>query len=198
MLIKINNLVVNYGSFVALDNIDLDLDKGKIIGFIGPSGAGKTTLLKEVAKNLPDYYVTDGFSRPVYKIAKALDFSDNEKQYVINELSAWAYQNYLNHKNVISTRSIVDCIIYSEILSPDLDIEDLITLFEETKDQVEYFFYIPVEFDYVADPDRLSHELQLKIDQVIKEFILKHIPKEKVIILTGTVEERFQQISKYL
>lgn len=165
---------------------------------LGSHGTGKTTLLKEVSTKFPEYYVTDGFSRPVIKIGKMLELSNNEKQYAINELSAWAYQNYLSHKNVISTRSIVDCIIYSQILAPELDIENLVTLFEETKDQVERFFYIPVEFDFVADPDRLSHELQVKIDGVIKEFMVKHIPKEKVVILTGTVEERLSTISIYL
>lgn len=107
---------------------------------LGSHGTGKTTLLKEVSAKFPEYYVTDGFSRPVIKISKQLELSNYEKQYVINELSAWAYQNYLSHKNVISTRSIVDCIIYSQILSPNLLINDLITLFEQTKDQVEYFF----------------------------------------------------------
>jgi predicted ATPase len=165
---------------------------------LGSHGTGKTTLLKEVSTKFPEYYVTDGFSRPIIKIGRMLELSNDEKQYAINELSAWAYQNYLTHKNVISTRSVVDCIIYSQILAPDLDIENLITLFEETKDQVEYFFYIPVEFDYVADPDRLSHDLQIKIDGVIKDFIKKHIPEEKVIILTGTVQERLDKISNYL
>ena len=168
---------------------------------LGSHGTGKTTLLREVARKYPDYYVTDGFSRPVYKIAQHLDFSDNEKQFVINELSAWAYQNYLTHTNVISTRSVVDCIIYSQILAPEVDIESIITLFEETKDQVEYFFYIPVEFEYVIDKDRPGgawQELQLKIDAIIKQFIEQHIPSDKVITLTGTVEERLDQISKYL
>jgi len=165
---------------------------------IGSHGTGKTTLLKEVSTRFPDYYVTDGFSRPVLKIGRMLELSNNEKQYAINELSAWAYENYLTHKNVISTRSLVDCIIYSQILTPDVDIENIITLFEQTKDQVEYFFYIPIEFDFVDDPDRLSHELQIKIDGIIQEFIKKHIPEEKVVTLTGTVEERLNQISKYL
>ena len=165
---------------------------------LGSHGTGKTTLLKEVSTKFPEYYVTDGFSRPAIKIGRMLELTNDEKQYVINELSAWAYQNYLTHKNVISTRSIVDCIIYSQILAPDLDIQNLVTLFEQTKNQVEYFFYIPVEFDYVADPDRLSPELQIKIDGVIKEFIVKHIPKEKVVILKGTVEERLNRISLYL
>lgn len=165
---------------------------------VGSHGVGKTTLLKEVATKFPDYYVTDGFSRPVFKISRLLELDGTEKQLIINELSAWAYQNYLTHKNVISTRSVVDCIIYSQILTPDLDIEGLIKLFEETKDQVEYFFYIPVEFDFVSDPDRLNHELQLKIDRVIVDFMQKYIPADKIITLTGTVEERLDQISRYL
>ena len=166
---------------------------------IGSHGTGKTTLLKEVSTRFPDYYVTDGFSRPVIKIGKMLELSNNEKQYAINELSAWAYENYLKHKNVISTRSLVDCIIYSEILTPNVDIENLVCLFEETKDQVEYFFYIPIEFTFEqGDPDRLSYELQIKIDEIIQEFIKKHIPEEKVVTLRGTIEERLEQISKYL
>lgn len=168
---------------------------------LGSHGTGKTTLLKEVATKFPEYYVTDGFSRPVTRISKFLEFSNNEKQFVINELSAWAYQNYLTHRNVISTRSIVDCIIYSQIVAPDVDIEDIVTLFEQTKDQVEYFFYIPIEFAYVVDAERpggVWQELQSKIDKVIQDFIKEHIPAEKIVTLTGTVEERLQQISKYL
>lgn len=165
---------------------------------LGSHGVGKSTLLKEVSSKFVDYYVTDGFSRPVIKMGRALDLSNNEKQFMINELSAWAYENYLTHKNVISTRSLVDCIIYSKILAPEVNIEAITTLFEETKDQVENFFYIPVEFDYVSDPDRLDEILQKKIDLEIISFIKNNIPAEKVITLTGTVEQRLQQISNFL
>lgn len=165
---------------------------------LGSHGVGKSTLLKEVQSNFPEYYVTDGFSRPVYKISRMLDFSENEKQVVINQLSAWAYQNYLSHKNVISTRSIIDCIIYSQILAPEIDIKDLVTLFEETKHEVEYFFYIPIEFSFVYDPERLNEELQKKIDGLFVDFIDKHIPSEKVVTITGTIEERLTTITQYL
>ncbi len=45
-IISARNLSKKYGSFKALDNIDLDIAPGRIIGLIGPNGAGKTTLLK--------------------------------------------------------------------------------------------------------------------------------------------------------
>ena len=165
---------------------------------IGSHGVGKTTLLQAVSEKYPEYYVTDGFSRPVYKIAKQLDFSEQEKQVVINELSTWAYQNYLTHKNVISTRSIIDCIIYTQILNPNIKVQDMIDLFQETKNQVEKFFYIPIEFSYVYDPERLNEDLQKKIDTLFREYIVNYIPKDKLVILKGTIEERLDNISNYL
>lgn len=45
-LIEINNLTKNYGNNVALNNINLSIDGGKIIGLLGPNGSGKTTLIK--------------------------------------------------------------------------------------------------------------------------------------------------------
>ena len=165
---------------------------------IGSHGVGKSTLLKAVSEKYPEYYVTDGFSRPVYRIAKQLDFSEQEKHIVINELSTWAYQHYLTHKNVISTRSIIDCIIYTQILNPDIDVSEMIELFQETKHQVEKFFYIPIEFGYIYDPERLNEDLQKKIDLLFREFMVNYIPKDQLVILKGTVEQRLENISHYL
>ena len=39
-------LTKKYGSFTAVDNLSLTLEKGNILGFIGPNGAGKTTTIR--------------------------------------------------------------------------------------------------------------------------------------------------------
>ncbi|MET0957703.1 MAG: ABC transporter ATP-binding protein [Solirubrobacterales bacterium] len=44
--IEIRGLVKRYGSFLALNGIDLDVSSGEAFGFIGPNGAGKTTLIR--------------------------------------------------------------------------------------------------------------------------------------------------------
>ncbi len=41
-----NQLTKQYGNTVALDHVNLTLEKGKVIGLLGPNGSGKTTLLK--------------------------------------------------------------------------------------------------------------------------------------------------------
>src|SRR5437762_6244111 len=37
-----------FGTTVALDNIDLRVEEGRILGLIGPNGAGKTTALNAI------------------------------------------------------------------------------------------------------------------------------------------------------
>jgi ABC-2 type transport system ATP-binding protein len=48
-MIKLTNLVKRYGSFTAVNSINLEVPKGELFGFLGPNGAGKTTSLRMIA-----------------------------------------------------------------------------------------------------------------------------------------------------
>ena len=42
-VLKVENVTMQFGGVVAVDNMNLEVDKGEIVSLIGPNGAGKTT-----------------------------------------------------------------------------------------------------------------------------------------------------------
>jgi ABC-2 type transport system ATP-binding protein len=48
-MIRLTGLTKHYGSFVAVDGLDLVVPQGELFGFLGPNGAGKTTTLRMIA-----------------------------------------------------------------------------------------------------------------------------------------------------
>ena len=48
VIIKARGLTKAYKRTLALDNVDFDIEAGRIVGLIGPNGAGKTTALKAI------------------------------------------------------------------------------------------------------------------------------------------------------
>lgn len=48
-MVEIENLYKHYGKFVALDHLDLSIEKGELFGFVGPNGAGKTTTMRIIS-----------------------------------------------------------------------------------------------------------------------------------------------------
>lgn len=45
-VIETNSLSRHFGSFTAVDSVDLSIEEGDIFGFLGPNGSGKTTLIR--------------------------------------------------------------------------------------------------------------------------------------------------------
>ncbi len=46
IIITVRNLVKKFGNFVANDNLNFDVYRGEVFGFLGANGAGKTTAIK--------------------------------------------------------------------------------------------------------------------------------------------------------
>ena len=47
--IRIRNVSKHFGSFVAVDSVDLEIARGELFSILGGSGCGKTTLLRMLA-----------------------------------------------------------------------------------------------------------------------------------------------------
>ncbi len=49
-MIEVRDIVKKYGDNPVVDNVSLNIEKGKITSFIGPNGAGKSTLLSMISR----------------------------------------------------------------------------------------------------------------------------------------------------
>lgn len=115
-ILEIRNLNKNYGKYEILKDVDLSLDKGKIIGLCGPNGAGKTTLIKILAGLLRDYKgeISVG-GHPIGYASKAM-------------ISYLPDLNYFDD-NITGKRAIV---LYNDMY-PDFDRQIFVDLLERMK-----------------------------------------------------------------
>jgi ABC-2 type transport system ATP-binding protein len=90
-MIHVEKLTRYYGTFCAVDNIDLDVQKGEITGLLGPNGAGKTTTLRMLT----------GYLAPTSGVIRIKDYSIDDDLLEIKKLigylpeSAPLYHNML-------------------------------------------------------------------------------------------------------
>ena len=46
--VEITGFSKNYGTKIAVDRLDLKVEKGEVFGFLGPNGAGKSTTIRSI------------------------------------------------------------------------------------------------------------------------------------------------------
>ncbi|MEN6418293.1 MAG: ABC transporter ATP-binding protein [Clostridiaceae bacterium] len=103
-ILETRALTKRYGATLALNNVDLTLPKGKIVGLLGPNGSGKTTLLKIVAGLLtPTNGIVLAGNQPIGEATKSMISFLPERSY----LPDWMTVN--------------DCLDYFEDFYSDFD-----------------------------------------------------------------------------
>ena len=98
-MIHIENLTKYYHTLCAVDQINLDVEKGEILGLLGPNGAGKTTTLRMLTGYLKPSSGTifvKGFSidKHVLEIKKVLGYLP-ESAPLYHDMLVFDYLNYV-------------------------------------------------------------------------------------------------------
>jgi len=75
-MIEVDHLTKKYGSFIAVDDVSFQVEKGEILGFLGPNGAGKSTTMKMLSCFITP---TSGTAKVVGKdiLADSLEVKEN-------------------------------------------------------------------------------------------------------------------------
>ena len=96
-MIKVHQISKRFGNKTALNQIEFNVDKGEIFGFLGPSGAGKTTLINILTGQLK---ADEGKTQLLGKDTKDLTPEDLTRIGLVGDSSGY-YEKLSLEKNLI-------------------------------------------------------------------------------------------------
>ena len=104
-IIKVDKVIKKFGSDIALSNVSIEFERGKIYGIIGRNGAGKTVLFKTMIgflKPTSGRVIVDG-----KEIGKDTDFADNIGIIIETPGFLSSYSGYKNLEYLASIKNII-------------------------------------------------------------------------------------------
>ena len=110
--IEIENLTKEFGTLTALDNVVLELEKGQIVGLLGPNGSGKTTLIKIMNGLLTPTAGTvsiNGINPGIEtkKIVAYLPDRNSLPEYMTTRQLLELYQDFFDDFNIVKAETMI-------------------------------------------------------------------------------------------
>ena len=104
-IIKVDNVIKKFGSEIALNNVSIEFERGKIYGIVGRNGSGKTVLFKTIIgflKPTSGRIIVDG-----REIGRDTDFADHIGIIIETPGFLSAYSGYKNLEYLASIKNII-------------------------------------------------------------------------------------------
>jgi len=186
-ILECKGLRKNYGPFEALSGVELNLDRGKIIGLLGPNGSGKTTLIK-LANGL--LAKTDG----ELKIA-GMEVGIETKK-IVSYLPERTYlNNWMKVSQIIAYfKDFYDN--FSEAKAYDmlkrLDIDPsakLSTLSKGTKEKVQLILVMSRDADLYFLDEPIAGVDPAARDYILNTIITNYNPQATIVISTHLISD---------
>ncbi len=96
-VISVHNLVKKFGSFIANDNLNFEVYRGEIFGFLGANGAGKTTAIR----------ILSGLSSPTSGEVTVAGFSASRQAEKIKQKIGYMCQKFSLYEDLTVRENIM-------------------------------------------------------------------------------------------
>lgn len=190
-MLKIENLKKYLDKKLVIDDLNLEIKRGKVLAILGPNGSGKTTLLKLIAgllKKNSGKILLNGMDDNLYmknhiSYLPDLDILDND--YKISEIIN-IYSDFFKDFNKEKA--------YSLIKELNLNINDKIkTLSKGNKEKVMLLLILSRNAElYILDEPIAG--VDIKARKEILNLIIDNINKDSILIITTHLISDIEQI----
>jgi len=96
-VIEVNDLVKQFGDFTAIDHVSFQVQRGEVVGYLGPNGSGKTTTMR----------VLLGLLRPTSGTARVLGFDVDREAERIRPLVGYMSQKFALYEDLTVRENLV-------------------------------------------------------------------------------------------
>ena len=132
-ILKLKNISKNFGAIEALNDVNLTLSEGEVLGLMGDNGAGKSTLVKIIAGNFKQTSGEINFENQKVEFNKPMDARNKGIEVVYQDLALC--DNLTAASNIFLTREIKKKIGIFSIINFNRMIEKSKDIFKELKSE---------------------------------------------------------------
>jgi simple sugar transport system ATP-binding protein len=132
-ILKLENISKSFGAVQALDDVNLSLDAGEVLGRMGDNGAGKSTLVKIIAGKFKQSSGSISFENQNVEFLKPMDARDKGIEVVYQDLALC--DNLTAASNIFLTREITKSFGFISILNFSKMFQRAKDIFKELKSE---------------------------------------------------------------